>query len=542
MSHLLRGSAGLDWQAALRRAALAAPGSRRGFWLAGLGLGAAVACLAVVLSNPSGPGSSSAALSDARQVVEQSGRLTGGLPGGATFVPSFPLWTLLLARFSPQLELAARLLSGLSAVFALFMAYQLCHALSNREGADQQSVFALLALALSPTFVLATLGSGTETPHLALLLWALLCVQRALGAESGLVPMALAGLLVGLSLLMRPVSVLVPLAVGLWLWRSRPFDADEPAPNLRAGLTFAAGFALGAAPRLLLSLTTHTSALSWGPAEAGLILSRLLANPISLPAAAGTAVFQYLAADDLDRLAAAVSAWQSAAWGSALGGIIALAPTILKLLGVLGLLSLCWVEHFEVTGARTRLLAILLALLVLGGSLGLVDERNLLPIWALLVIFAFAGLPTVLPGAIGGLGGLALLVLLVFNQLGAGYSPRLSAAYRTSERLTVRLRTAGAIPGRVMSASWTFYDTSSSRKERYRPIPLYVDSAETLVRAMRREGTRYLVFDRQAGAALWPRLAPLVDSDTAPAGLRPLQPPLQTDDAPPNLVAIYALE
>src|SRR5947207_572375 len=191
MSHLLRGSAGPDWQAALRRAALAAPGSRRGFWLAGLGLGAVVACLAVVLSNPSGPGSSSPALSDARQVVERSGRLTGSLPGEATFLPSFPLWTMLLARFSPQLELAARLLSGLSAVFALYVAYQLCHALSHREGADEQSLFALLALALSPTFFLAALGGGTETPQLALLLWALLCIQRAVGAESRLVPIAL---------------------------------------------------------------------------------------------------------------------------------------------------------------------------------------------------------------------------------------------------------------------------------------------------------------------------------------------------------------
>src|SRR5205823_1870255 len=176
----------------------------------------AVACLAVLLSYPSGLGSWSPAVSDARQVVAQGGRLAGSLPGEAAYLPSFPLWTMLLARFSPQLELAARLLSGLSAVFALYMAYQLCHALSNREGADQQSVFALLALALSPTFFLATFGGGTETPHLALLLWALLCVQRALGAESRLVPMALAGLLVGLSLLMRPVSVLMPAAVGLW--------------------------------------------------------------------------------------------------------------------------------------------------------------------------------------------------------------------------------------------------------------------------------------------------------------------------------------
>ena len=89
--------------------------------MAGPGLGAVVACLAVVLSNPSGPGCSSPALSDARQVVERSGRLTGCLPGEATFLPSFPLWTMLLARHFPPTHNLVRDFHLHSIYFTVFL-------------------------------------------------------------------------------------------------------------------------------------------------------------------------------------------------------------------------------------------------------------------------------------------------------------------------------------------------------------------------------------------------------------------------------------
>ena len=83
---------------------------------------------------------------------------------------------------------------------------------------------------------------------------------------------------------------------------------------------------------------------------------------------------------------------------------------------------------------------------------------------------------------------------------------------------------------------------SRSWKERYRHIPGYVDSTEALIREMQRQGATHLVFDRRTGAEQWPRLASLLEVERPPAGLRPLKPLIQTDDSPPNQVAIYTLE
>jgi hypothetical protein len=91
--------------------------------------------------------------------------------------------------------------------------------------------------------------------------------------------------------------------------------------------------------------------------------------------------------------------------------------------------------------------------------------------------------------------------------------------------------------------SWSFYDTRTAWKERYLRIPGHVDSTEGLIRVMRRQGATHLVFDRRTGAEQWPRLASLLEVERPPpAGLRLLKPPIQTDESPPNLVTIYALE
>jgi hypothetical protein len=266
------------------------------------------------------------------------------------------------------------------------------------------------------------------------------------------------------------------------------------------------------------------------------------ADPLAVLRACWNTIFTYAAGDDLERLAAVAASWQLGDWVSLPGAMISLAPTLLKTLGLLGLASLCWLERFETGLERARLPAILLGLLLVSGALGIVDERSLLVPVTLLIVFAFASLSALLPGAIAGISAIGLLALMLFNQLGAGYAPRLSPAYRASDQVAEKLRDASAAPNRVMSASWSFYDTRSPWKERYRPIPAFVDSVPALQLEMRRQGASFLVFDRQTGADEWPRLAELLDTDRSRPGFVALGPRLRTDQSPANEIAIYRLE
>jgi hypothetical protein len=222
--------------------------------------------------------------------------------------------------------------------------------------------------------------------------------------------------------------------------------------------------------------------------------------------------------------------------------MIALAPSLLKLFGLIGAGCLLWLERFESGSERARLPLILAAVFVVGGALGVVEERSMLLLGAVLAVFAFAGLPALSPGAVSGTASLAMVGFLIFFQFGGAYVSRQSPPFRAADRVADELRTHGATAGQVMSASWAFYDTRSPLKERYHHIPAYVASTDGLIEEMRRRGVKFLVFDRAAGAAHWPRLAELLETDRHHPFLRPIGPALGTPESPPNLVAIYRLE
>ena len=544
MQRALEQTPDVAWQReALRRSAMAAPvDSRRILWVVGLAVGATLLFVLSLLFVPGGLALITPGLDALRPFVEQ----TRGLPVGDVsserlHTLSHPLW-LVLGRYSGDLAIVALILSGLAAIVSLFLVYQLCHGMSQPEHADEQAAYALLGLALTPPFFLAAAGGGTEDPYLALVLAALVCVQRALAVGSPLAPMAFAGLFFGLSLLIRPLSLLVPPAVLTWLLVVRPFGKDELLEWLKPALGFAAAFAIGAAPTLLLHLTYATAPIAWGPAELGMLGGRILGDPLRFLLATAETILHYVAADDLERLGGVGGSWQAGDWFALPGAIIALAPTILKLLGLAGLACLLWLERFEAAVVRVRLPLILLAFAIVGGALGLVEERSLLLLGALLAVFAFAGLPSVLPGPLGGIAGLAMIGFLLFHQFSGGQAARQSLSFRASDRVAAELRSAGATPNQVMAANWTYYDTRSPWKGRYLHIPAYVNSTEALIQEMNRQGARYLVFDRNVGANHWPRLAQLMEAERPPSGLRPLGSPLTTAESTPNLVVIYTLE
>lgn len=534
----------VEWsREALRRAAIrASDASRRGLWVAALALGSTLLFGLGLVFAPGRLGLGAPDLESLRPFVEQTRGLSAGQVSSERLQTlAYPLWVV-LSRLTGDLAPIALILGGISAVVSLFLVYHLCHALSDPAHADEQACFALLGLALTPSFFLAAAGGGTELPHLALVLAALLGAQRALASESPLVPMAFSGLLFGLSLLIRPISLLVGPAVLIWLVSARPLGRGELSAAVRPALGFAAAFAVGAAPTLLVHLTLHTTPVSWGPDELAMLWSRLLADPPRMLLATGQMILQYVAADDLERLGGIGGSWGVGDWLAVPGAMIALAPTILKLLGVLGMFCLLWLERFEATVERIRLPVILLALFVIGGALGLIEERSPLLLGALLVVFAFAGLPSLLPGSLGGVFGVLMIGFLLVYQFSGAQVARQSAVFKASDAVADRLRAAGATPDQVMSASWMFYDTRSPWKSRYLHLPAYVNTSEALIREMQRQGARYLVFDRQVGANQWPRLAELIDPNGPRRGLRAFGSPLTTPGSPPNTVAIYSLE
>lgn len=452
-------------------------------------------------------------------------------------------WLLAVSRVTHDLALAAGIVSGLGAIAVLFLVYLLTHECSDPARADEQACFAVLALLLSSGFLKAAVWGGMEILHLALLLAVVLLLQRAPGAKHPLPLVAGAGLLAGLSLLLRPVSLLIPVAVLFWLWRT-PWSTSEEleGPSFPAALVFLGAFAFGAAPLFLSGASNRSLLLDWGPAEAVVLAQRLASEPLGLLRAVGSTLLQYLGSDDLLRLATVVEALRRGAWDSLGGALVALAPTLVKVLGIAGLAALIWLERGELAVQRARLPLILLGVLVVGGALGIVDGRSPLPVTTLLIVFAFAGLGALLPGAGAVAAGLALVGLLVMGQFGAGSPLWLTSQQRHADQVATVLHEHGARPEQVLSASWTFYDTRSPAQERYRPIPLYVDSLDQLVAAMRRQGTRYLVYDRDSGVEHWPRLAELLTTERPDPRLRRLTPPLTTESTPPNTIVIYTLE
>lgn len=544
MNNLRPGAADLDWQRSLRRAALSAsPGPNRGLVLAALAALASLAFLSFVAVWSGSADRSSGGLENVRQLVARGQQLANAsLPADSVQPIAYPLWLLLVARFSGDVQSAARVLSALSAVLSLFLAYQLCHTLSDSEKANEQSLFSLLSLALSSTFFLAAADAGSEMPHLALVLWGLLCIQRALSGASPFTSMMIAGLILGLSAMIRPISLVALPAVVLWLAIGRPFRQDEPRSNLRPGVGFSAAFLVGSAPLLIFNTLQHSPTLYWGLPELLMLGKRLLAEPLVVLVAAGGSLAQYLAADDIQRVSAVGGSWQAGDWSSSFGAIIALAPTILKVVGLAGIVCLCWLERMEGLTARGRLLAMVLILFAVSAALGLVEERSLLLLGTILVIFAFAGLPSLLSAEVAGGISLALVGGMLMHQVTGGYPVRPAPEFRASDQVAATLRGAGARPDQVMSANWMFYDTASPWRERYRHLPVYVDGPESLLTEMKRQGTTYLVFDRQTGAEQWPALAGLMDAERPRDGLRSIHAPIRTDQSPPNLIAIYKLE
>ncbi len=171
---------------------------------------------------------------------------------GAASSPWFPVGypvMLQLARTVIGSDiLAGRLLSAGSALVCLGAILLLSRSLI---GAVWPALFVTVATGLSPPFLEWARAEGTDLPSLAFLLLAMVFLARK--APWPLI----AGVLAGLSYVMRFSSLVPCLATAIWLCVFGLPGLQEPRDRRRLLLRFGGGWLLGASPQLLLSLGIH---------------------------------------------------------------------------------------------------------------------------------------------------------------------------------------------------------------------------------------------------------------------------------------------
>jgi len=159
----------------------------------------------------------------------------------------FSLWMLNLV--TGDAFVSGKLLTGVSAICVLGLTYLFGRRLFTAD----IGLFAVLVLLTTALFAEHTALVGTDTLALAYLLASLYLLL--VETKHPFVYTILAGILGGLSYLVRPSAVVLVPAVLLWLWL--PVLARSSSPGGRrpwlTGLTFAVSFGLAIMPQLILS-------------------------------------------------------------------------------------------------------------------------------------------------------------------------------------------------------------------------------------------------------------------------------------------------
>ena len=165
----------------------------------------------------------------------------------------YPLSLWLLSQVTGDLFVSGKLLTGFSTLGVLGLTYLLGRRLFTAD----IGLFAVLGLVATTLFAEHTVLVGTDMLAIACLLASLYLLL--LETEHRLRSSIVAGILGGLSYLVRPSAIVLVPAVLLWLWLpvvARTFSAGRRRA-WRMGLVYAASFGLAILPQLILS-TIHT--------------------------------------------------------------------------------------------------------------------------------------------------------------------------------------------------------------------------------------------------------------------------------------------
>jgi hypothetical protein len=165
----------------------------------------------------------------------------------------YPLSLWMLGQVTGDLFVSGKLLTGFSTLVVLGFTYLLGRRLFTAD----VGLFAVLGLVATTLFAEHTILVGTDMLAIACLLASLYLLL--LETEHRVRSSILAGILGGLSYLVRPSAIVLVPAVLLWLWlpmMARTSSAERRRP-WRIGLLYAASFGLAITPQLILS-TIHT--------------------------------------------------------------------------------------------------------------------------------------------------------------------------------------------------------------------------------------------------------------------------------------------
>lgn len=165
----------------------------------------------------------------------------------------YPLSLWVLNLVTGDVFISGKLLTGLSTIVVLGLTYLL----GRRLFAPDIGLFAVLVLLMTGLFAEHTMLVGTDMLALACLLASLYVLLVA--TNHRLRSSILAGVLGGLSYLVRPSAIVLVPAVLLWVWLPRPERTASGGGRRpwRIGLVYTASFGLAIMPQLILS-TIHT--------------------------------------------------------------------------------------------------------------------------------------------------------------------------------------------------------------------------------------------------------------------------------------------
>lgn len=486
-----------------------------------------------------------------------------GRPAVDGFYPlGYPTLLALGFRLVPNLFVVGTVISGLAALLALFVTYRLLRALLRADEARWLPVAAIALVGASPVFLQHASTASTDMLHVALLLTSLWLVIEAVDSPVPARWVAIAGLVGGLSYLVRFTSTLVLPVLGLWLLLARPWGRD----NLRLGCAYVLAFLSAASPQLILStfqrgspfFNTTLAKNAWVGNYAGALPELRwgkVADTISLAQVIGFDPGHFLLNWGANIVAAVlwgdvttIVDWTErlVAGGTTLSGAGSLADVAVALLKLLALLgagaaifaSSRWSPDI---GPKVGFLGLFLLLFTATNGLAFITGRLLLITIPLLIVLALAALHFLVAPRAAAIVSFVVVAALTYHLAAYGYPERWMLGYGHAAETAARLRAAGASAEEVYSTNWGFYDYEAPWLDHYQPLPIELASVEALTVTMRARGLHYLVFDRNSGLAQWPQLAALLQPDTRPGGLQLVGPPILSREDPPNHVLIYAL-
>lgn len=493
----------------------------------------------------------------ARAVAEGRPAVNGFYPLG------YPALLALGFRWTRDIFVVGKLISGAAALIALFVAYRLLRTLLANEEHGPLPFVGLGLVAISPAFLEHATTPGTDMLHIALLLASLWLIVAAVDADEPGRCLAVAGIIGGLSYLVRYTSMLILPVLVLWLLLARPWGRTTPS----LGGRYILGFVIAAMPQFILSVLQQGSPfynttlaknvwvgnyagplpeLRWGQvADSVSLLQVIRLDPGHFLLNWGTHIVGSTIWIDV----ATIASWfERVAAGAGLtptgpDSPAALTLAIVKVLGLLGAVAVLargagWTPDLGVKAGFLGLFALTFAATT---GLAFITARLLLIAIPLLIVLALAALHHLAERRAATIIGVLALAALAYHLAAFGYPDRWMLGYPHAAATSALVRAEGGTADAVYATSWGFYDYGSPWLEHYQPLPIETPSVEALAATMRTRGVRYLVYDRNSGLAQWPQLEALLHPERQPGGLRLVGEPILSRESPPNLVLVYTL-